>query len=143
DLGIAAVNDPELVTPGSEARILGTEAGRRIERRAAQQSQRAIGTDREARDAGDGGVDREQDVAVVRDFDPAWRGLLVREWRAINGVECAITRHVVGRDGSVARAIVRIGNKELAGVGGAKLTPERAGALRGKGRTGCGTEVAV
>ena len=79
----------------------------------------------------------------MRDFDPARRGLFVREWRAIDRVQYAVARHVVGRNAALVSPVVRVGDKELAGVGGAKLAAEWAGALRGKRRTGCGPQMGV
>src|SRR5207253_9680972 len=143
DFGRAGVDYPALVAPGSETGVLWAEACRRIEWCAAQQRQRAISADREARNAGDGSIHREQELAVVRDFDPARRGLFVREWRAIDRVQYAVARHVVGRNAALVSPVVRVGDKELAGVGGAKLAAEWAGALRGKRRTGCGPQMGV
>src|SRR5579864_1257279 len=77
------------------------------------------------------------------DFDPAGRRLLVGERRASDRVENPVRGYVVGRDASLASPIVRIGDKELIGVRGSKLAPERAGALRRKRRTWRGRQMAV
>lgn len=45
----------------------------------AQQRQRAVRGDRVARDAARSRVDREQELAVVADLDPAWRCLPIGE----------------------------------------------------------------
>src|SRR5205807_4458963 len=74
------VDDPKRPTVGAEPSVLGTHVCR-TERRAAEQAQRAVAGDRVSRDAVAGRVDREQELPVVADLDPAWRGLEVWERR--------------------------------------------------------------
>src|SRR5207253_8733173 len=66
----------------------------------------------------------------MADRDPAGRGLEVRERRAGDGGQGAISRDVVDRYRPVARAVVRIGHEQLVWVGRAKFATEGPDLLR-------------
>src|SRR6266550_5305961 len=138
----AGVDDPKRAAVGAEPSVLGTHVCR-TERGAAEEAQRAVAGDRVSRDAVAGRVDREEELPVVADLDPAWRGLEVREGRGADRCERAVTSVAESGDRSVAGAAVCVGNEQLRRIGGAVLTPERAGALSGERRAGRGREEAV
>ena len=75
-------------------------------------------------------VDGEQVAAIVRDLNPAWSGLIVGVGRVADRGQRSITCDAEGRDGALSRAIVRVGDIQLRGVGRAEFAAERAGALR-------------
>src|SRR5947208_3452617 len=79
----------------------------------------------------------------MADLDPAWRGLEVREGRCADRRQRAVAPVTESGDSPVAGAAVRVGNEQLRRIGGAELTPERAGALSGERRAGRGREEAV
>ena len=77
---------------GSSRASNGLRSGGIVEHRAADQRQRAVRQNAVARDRRNGGVDREQELAVVGDFDPARRGLQVGKGRVADRLEHAVWR---------------------------------------------------
>src|SRR6266487_4992926 len=108
----AGVDDPELPAVRAEPSVLRPDA-RRTQRGTAEQAEGAVGGDRVAGDAVAAGVDREEDLPVVADLDPARRSLEVREGRRTDRRQRAVAPVAEGRDRPVARATVRIGNEQL------------------------------
>src|SRR5450755_112393 len=129
DCGAAAIDDPERRTVGAQAHVLGSQADRLLEQRAADQLQRSVVADKVMRDARDGGVDGEQNPAVVTYLDPAGRRLQVGERGRSDRGQAAVGGGAVGGHGPVVGPTMGVGDEQLGRIGRAELAPERTGAL--------------
>jgi hypothetical protein len=133
--GVALVDEQEAAA-GAQPGVDCADAGA-ADRGAAEQRQRAAGGDRVAGDGAGSGVHGEQEPAVMGDLHPARSRLQVGERGSSDRRQRPIGGVAERRDRAGAGAgVVRVGHKQLTGVRGTELAPERAQALGGKGDRG-------
>ena len=102
------IDDVEMTAGRIEPSVEGPKARRALEGRAPKQRQAAVAGDPVARDRRARGVDREEVATVVADLDPARRGLVVGERRAVDRCERGVATDVIGGDAPSERAVVGV-----------------------------------